>query len=98
MGAKARNILTVFLFEGLYIGLIGLLTGIAVGVALSQLTRAYGLALDPEIYYIQSLPIAVDPGEVAVVAGAVLLISLLAALFPAVSAMRQAPVQGLRFK
>ncbi len=98
MGAKARNILTVFLFEGLYIGTIGMIFGISVGIGLSQLTRAYGLALDPEIYYIQSLPISVDPVEVAVVAGSVILISLLAALFPAVSAMRKAPVQGLRYK
>jgi len=98
MGAKARNVLTIFLYEGLYIGMIGMIFGISVGIALSQLTRAYGLALDPEIYYIKSLPIAVDPWEVAVVAGAVILISLLAALFPAVSAMRKAPVQGLRYK
>jgi len=98
MGAKARNVLTVFLFEGFYIGMIGMIFGISVGVALSQLVRAYGLALDPEIYYIQSLPISVDPWEVAVVAGSVLLISLLAALFPAVSAMRKTPVQGLRYK
>lgn len=98
MGAKARNILTIFLYEGFYIGMIGMIFGISVGIALSQLARAYGLALDPEIYYIKSLPIAVDPWEVAVVAGAVILISLLAALFPAVSAMRKAPVQGLRYK
>lgn len=98
MGAKARNVLTVFLFEGLYIGMIGMIFGISVGVALSLLTRSYGLALDPEIYYIKSLPITVDPWEVAVVAGSVLMISLLAALFPAVSAMRKSPVQGLRYK
>lgn len=98
MGARARSILTIFLFEGFYIGMIGMIFGVSVGIALSQLTRAYGLALDPEIYYIKSLPISVDPWEVAVVAGSVIMISLLAALFPAVSAMRKVPVQGLRYK
>lgn len=98
MGAKAKNILTVFMVEGLYIGILGMVTGISMGILLSKLVAWFGVALDPEVYYIQAIPVEVDPVEVAVVAGSVVAISLLAALFPALRAMGLRPVQGLRYK
>jgi lipoprotein-releasing system permease protein len=98
MGARPLSVLRIFLWQGLYIGMIGMAFGIGMGIALSMLFRHLALSLDPEIYYIRSLPIAVNPVEVAVVAAAVIGISLLAAVFPAVRAMRLQPVHGLRFK
>jgi lipoprotein-releasing system permease protein len=98
MGAKPKNILFIFLFDGFYIGVLGMAAGISLGIIVSLLVRYFGVALDPEVYYIQAIPVAIDPLEVVIVAGAVIAISLLAALFPAVRAMSLRPVQGLRYK
>lgn len=98
MGARPRSILLIFVYEGIYIGTIGMAIGVSMGIALSMALRHFGVALNPDVYYIQSIPVAVDPLEVAVVACSVLGISLLAALFPAVRAMGMRPLDGLRFK
>lgn len=98
MGARPRSVLRIFLYEGVYIGAIGMVIGVTMGIILSLLVRHFGVALDPDVYYIQAIPVAVDPLEVIVVASSVLGISLLAALFPAVRAMGLRPVEGLRFK
>jgi len=98
MGAQPRHVLRVFLVDGAYIGLIGMTAGVAMGIGLSLLVRYFGVALDPEVYYIQAIPVVVDPVEVSVVAGSVTVISVLAALFPALQAMRLRPVEGLRYR
>ena len=70
MGASDGGIVRVFFIEGLYIGLVGLGLGLAKGLFSCLLIWRYGLPLDPDVYYIQKLPIVVRPSEIASVAAA----------------------------
>jgi lipoprotein-releasing system permease protein len=98
MGARDGAILRVFFAEGLYIGVIGLVLGLILGIGVCVLIGRYGLPLDPDVYYIQRLPVVMRVGEIASVALAALGLCCLATLYPAYLASRLRPVAGLRYE
>lgn len=98
MGAENGAVERVFVAEGLYIGLIGLMVGVATGVAGCLLIKRYGLPLPTEVYYITQLPVVMRPGEIAVVAASALGLCFLATVYPAYLASRMRPVDGLRYE
>jgi lipoprotein-releasing system permease protein len=54
--------------------------------------------LDPDVYYVDRLPISVDPYDYSLVAIAGLVITTLATIYPAVAASRLRPVDGIRYE
>jgi len=98
MGAKDGAVQRVFVAEGLYIGLIGLLSGVATGVGGCLLIERYGLPLPTDVYYITQLPIVMRAGEIAIVALSALGLCFLATVYPAYLASRMRPVDGLRYE
>jgi lipoprotein-releasing system permease protein len=98
MGATDGGILRVFFAEGLYIGLVGLAIGLVLGIGTCLLISHRGLPLDPDVYYIQKLPVVMRLSEIASVSGAALGLSCLATLYPALLASRMRPVEGLRYE
>ena len=98
MGARDGAILRVFFAEGLYIGLLGLALGLVLGIGGCLLLSHYGLPLDPDVYYIQRLPVVMRVGEIAAVNAAALGLCCLATLYPAMLASRMRPVDGLRYE
>ena len=55
-----------------------------------------GIPLDPDVYYIDNLPVQMDPAQFAFVALAATVLAYLATLYPATKAARLRPVDGLR--
>ncbi|HVY40741.1 MAG TPA: ABC transporter permease [Polyangia bacterium] len=98
MGARDGAILRVFFAEGLYIGLLGLGLGLVLGIGGCLLLSHYGLPLDPDVYYIQRLPVVMRASEIAAVNLAALGLCCLATLYPAMLASRMRPVDGLRYE
>jgi lipoprotein-releasing system permease protein len=98
LGATDRGILRIFMAEGMIIGGIGTVFGVATGLAVSLGLRWFGVRLDPDVYYVDRLPINVDPGDFALVAVAALIITTLATLYPALAASRLRPVDGIRYE
>jgi len=96
MGATDRSILIAFMMLGIAIGGLGTSVGIVTGVAACMALARWGLPLDPDVYYITKLPVRMNPYEVVLVAVAALVIGILATLYPAWSAARLRPVEGLR--
>jgi lipoprotein-releasing system permease protein len=86
----------VFVFEGLVIGGLGAVLGLGLGLLICLFIATGGIKLDPSVYYIDSLPVRIEAWQFAVVAGAALLLSYLATIYPAVAASRLPPVEGLR--
>ena len=96
LGASSRAILRVFMVEGVMIGGIGTVFGVATGVALTVGLSLYGLRLDPEVYYIDRLPITIDWLDYVLVAVSALAICTVATIYPAHAASRLRPVESLR--
>jgi lipoprotein-releasing system permease protein len=98
MGARGRAILRVFFAEGLTIGLLGLGLGLVLGIGACLLLGHYGLPLNPDVYYIEKLPVVMRAGEIAAVSLAALVLCCLATLYPALLASRLSPAEGLRYE
>ncbi len=69
--------------EGMIIGGIGTVFGVSTGLALCTGLSWFGLRLDPDVYYIDRLPINVSGWDYAAVALAALTICTIATIFPA---------------
>jgi lipoprotein-releasing system permease protein len=54
------------------------------------------IPLDPQVYFIDHLPVARQPMDIVVTAVASLLIAALATIYPAVQASRLLPVEAMR--
>jgi lipoprotein-releasing system permease protein len=98
MGAEDGAVQRVFVAEGIYIGLIGLVVGVATGIAGCLLIKRYGLPLPTDVYYITQLPVVMRTGEIATVAASALVLCFLATVYPAWLAARMRPVDGLRYE
>ena len=98
MGARDVAILRIFFAEGLYIGLLGLMLGLTFGITGCVLLARYGLPIDPDLYYIQKLPVVMRVSEIASVSLAALGLCCLATIYPAFVASRMRPVEGLRYE
>jgi lipoprotein-releasing system permease protein len=96
MGSPDHLIQRVFVAEGLVLGLLGAVGGISLGLALCFSLDQFGFPFNENVYYIERLPVVVNPFEVAVVGFAALVIVFLSSLYPARIASRMRPVDGLR--
>jgi lipoprotein-releasing system permease protein len=98
LGATDGAVLRTFMSEGMIIGGIGTLLGVSTGMALCTGLAWFGLRLDPDVYYIDRLPINVSGWDYAAVTVAALTICTIATIFPAKQAARLRPVDGLRYE
>ncbi|MDP9037008.1 MAG: ABC transporter permease [Myxococcota bacterium] len=98
LGASDGTILRTFMTEGIIIGGIGTLLGVSTAMALCTGLAWFGLRLDPDVYYIDRLPINVSGWDYAAVTVAALTICTIATLFPAKQAAKLRPVDGLRYE
>jgi lipoprotein-releasing system permease protein len=98
MGATAAEIRAIFVLEGAAIGLTGMVLGTGAGLLLCDLLKRYKfIKLPGDIYFIDTLPVRVEAPDVLAVVVAVLGISLLATLYPAIRAAKMDPVEAIRY-
>ena len=98
IGASDGAILRTFMIEGVIIGAIGPVFGVVAALALCSGLAWFGLRLDPEVYYIDRLPISVNGWDFLTVALAAMTICTLSTVYPAYAASKLRPVDGLRYE
>ncbi len=98
LGASDGAILRTFMTEGIIIGAIGTAFGVATGLAMCTGLAWFGLRLDPDVYYIDRLPINVSGIDFLIVAVSAMTICTLATIYPAMAASTLRPVDGLRYE
>jgi lipoprotein-releasing system permease protein len=107
LGASPRQIMSVFMTQGLVIGWLGVLLGVALGVALAWnvgtivpfLESTFGFQImDSDVYYVTAIPSDLQWPSVALIGLAALLLTGSATIYPALRAARTAPAEALRYE
>jgi lipoprotein-releasing system permease protein len=96
LGASDVSVMLVFAIQGLLIGVIGTGLGLGTGLLACWFGKEYGIPLNPDVYYIDRMPVHVDPDSVLITGAAGILISMLATFYPALVAARVRPAAGMR--
>jgi len=97
MGATNKGIMTIFMLQGIFIGLAGTLIGIAGGFTLGYLFNNV-IRLPADVYYLSHLPIKMKLIDFISVSLAAMAISFLATIYPAWQAAKLDPVEPLRYE
>lgn len=107
IGASPASIQTIFMVQGLIIGIVGALMGIVGGVTISLnidvivpfIENLFGFKFFPaDIYYISKIPSDLHWEDVWVVSGLAFILTLLATIYPARRAAKTQPAEALRYE
>jgi len=97
MGMTDARVLRIFMLQGLAIGLIGTTLGAAGGLGLVWLLDRYKfITLPGDVYFIDTLPVALEPLDLALILVASVAIAFSATIYPARQASRLQPVEAIR--
>jgi lipoprotein-releasing system permease protein len=99
MGASARSVTTIFMMQGLIIGLVGTTVGATAGYVASYMLDRYELVRVPvDVYQVSHMPFKVLPLDFALVIIGAVFICFVATLYPSRQAAKLDPAQALRYE
>jgi lipoprotein-releasing system permease protein len=97
MGMPAKSIRRIFFAQGLVIGVVGTLLGLAVGFAAALALDKYQfIKLDAQVYFIDHLPVSTQPSDVMWIIVASIAIAAIATVYPSIQASRLFPIEAIR--
>ncbi len=97
LGAGRTDIMKIFLFDGLLIGVIGIVLGNIIGLGLCYAELKYKFFSLPELYYMKSVPILLQPEYIILISIITMVLTFTATLIPSFLASRLDPIKSLRF-
>ncbi len=96
MGGTSGLVRLVFTLQGLFVAVIGLIAGLAVGLIMVAIIETVDYPLPASIYLIDHLPAAADAVELVLISLGTLVCTLLTTQISAGRAAAKMPVAGLR--
>ena len=98
MGFSKFSIAKIFFYEGLVVGLLGTVLGLIAGIGLSLFLKYFEIFKLPQgVYYVDRLPVAVIPGDIASVAVCAFVITVIAGIYPAYQVSKLDPLEAIRY-
>jgi lipoprotein-releasing system permease protein len=106
LGLEPRAVQRIFVVQGIVIGLLGTIVGVALGVAFAsnvetlvpRLEDVLGVKLIPaDVFYLTQVPSDLRWPEVAIIAGTAFALTVIATLYPARRAAGIHPAEALRY-
>lgn len=99
MGAENKTIFWIFLFEGIFLGTIGIFSGILTGSLLGYIANRFKIIkLPPDIYFIDYLPLKIEFSDILLTVFVTYVIVLFSSVFPALKASKILPRDALRYE
>ena len=97
MGVGRRQVMGVFLLNGLSWCAIGVVCGSALGLAGIWFLDTYGVSLPGDVYFVETVPVLLQWGDFLLVSGMSLLVALGAGLWPSWKASNLKPMDIIRY-
>lgn len=97
LGASNIDVMKIFLFDGLLIGVIGIILGNILGLGICYAESKFKFFSLPELYYMKSVPILLQPELVILISLITIVLTFVATLIPSYLASRLDPIKSLRF-
>ncbi|WP_347939016.1 lipoprotein-releasing ABC transporter permease subunit [Rickettsia oklahomensis] len=107
MGASTKQIMLIFIYNGMFIGLLGTTLGIILGVTFSYniqtiknyLERITGTKIfEAAIYFLYSLPSKVRAEDIILITSLSIILCFFATIYPSYRASKLNPVDALRYE
>jgi lipoprotein-releasing system permease protein len=98
MGATESGVARIFQFTGMTLGVVGSVAGVGFGLVLCWLVELYGYSLDPEVYFIEQLPVEISLVQILAVLSLTMGLCFVATIPPSLRAAKLRPVEGLRYE
>jgi lipoprotein-releasing system permease protein len=99
MGATNRSMMWLFMLQGVMIGVVGIVIGVALGAGFCHFANLHHwIQLPQGVYGLDYLPFRLNLIDVTMVVAITLAISFLSTLYPAWNAARINPIEGLRYE
>jgi lipoprotein-releasing system permease protein len=98
-GARAVNLIFTFLFEGLFLGFLGIFGGVVLGLAACFAGNYFKIInISAEVYSLRYIPFHPQPANVLLIIFIAFLLCLAATAYPAFKASRIKPLENLRMQ
>lgn len=98
LGATSKQIKTIFLLNGVFIGFIGTVAGNIIALILLHLQLNFNIIKIPEgIYFLDKVPISIEAGSFLIVSLLSIIISILFSFLPARFAAKIDIIKSIRF-
>ena len=99
IGASSKDIMIIFIAQGLIIGSIGTALGLISGFIIGYLEETYHIiSLPSSVYYITALPVRMTAGEFVIIGFCSIFLSFIATLYPSYKAGKIDPAEGVRYE
>ncbi len=98
IGAKNWSIRKIFLYQAGFLILRGMFWGNLIGIGLCVIQKYFQIIkLNPEVYYLNAVPIDLNIFSILLLNAATLLVCILALIIPSYVITRISPVKAIRF-
>lgn len=97
MGFSSKNIMRIFMLEGLFLGSLGIVIGLGISGGLLWYVKDNTINQITNIYYLSKIPVEITSKEVLVIVAANIVIIFLSSIFPAYKAAKLEVVEALKY-
>ncbi|VAX21411.1 Lipoprotein releasing system transmembrane protein LolC/LolE [hydrothermal vent metagenome] len=98
LGASKTQLRKIFLIQGIYLGVIGIILGNLLAFGLSELQLTYNIIkLPATVYFLSSAPMEINVLNYLVVSVIAFVLTILSAIIPSIVASNLKPISAIRF-